>query len=78
MPQEALDSVSSRTYISTLERGLKSPTLDKIDQIASELNMHPLSLLAFSFVGRQPAQTIDEVLRQVEAEYLLLVEADRD
>jgi transcriptional regulator with XRE-family HTH domain len=33
LTQESFDTVSSRTYMSTLERGLKSPTIDKLDEI---------------------------------------------
>ncbi|WP_439684226.1 helix-turn-helix domain-containing protein [Cupriavidus oxalaticus] len=78
LPQEALDSVSSRTYVSTLERGLKSPTLDKIAQLAEALNVHPLTLLTFSFVGKQSEQRLDRVLQQIKAEYGLLVAEDSD
>lgn len=78
MPQEALDNVSSRTYISSLERGLKSPTLDKIDQIAKELNVHPLTLLAFSLLGRKTADEFDDVLQKIKAEYQLLLAEDRN
>ncbi len=30
LTQEDFSDVSSRTYLSTLERGLKSPTIDKL------------------------------------------------
>jgi transcriptional regulator with XRE-family HTH domain len=78
LPQEALDNVSSRTYVSTLERGLKSPTLDKIAQLAEALDVHPLTLLIFGFVGKQPEQHIDSLLQQIKAEYQLLVAEDSD
>ena len=42
--------VSSRTYISALERGLKQPTLRKVDQLATVLGLHPLTLLTLSYV----------------------------
>lgn len=76
VPQEALDNVSSRTYISSLERGLKSPTLDKINQIAEELNVHPLTLLAFGLLGRKSADEFDEVMRKIKIEYELLLMED--
>jgi transcriptional regulator with XRE-family HTH domain len=43
--QEDFSVISSRTYLSTLERGMKSPTLDKIDALAKRMNLHPLTLL---------------------------------
>lgn len=45
MSQEAFTRVSSRTYLSELERGLKNPTVDKIEELASTMGIHPLTLL---------------------------------
>lgn len=42
--------VSSRTYLSSLERGLKSPTIEKVEQLASVLKIHPLSLLLLAYL----------------------------
>ncbi len=36
-----LSLVSSRTYLSTLERGGKSPTIEKLDAIAKRMDIHP-------------------------------------
>jgi transcriptional regulator with XRE-family HTH domain len=47
--QEAFALTSSRTYVSTLERGLKSPTLSKIDELAEVLGVHPLTLLIAAY-----------------------------
>ncbi len=49
LTQEDFSLVSSRTYLSTLERGLKSPTLDKIQSISEVLGIHPLTLLLLAF-----------------------------
>lgn len=48
--QEDFSGVSSRTYISTLERGLYSPTVEKIDAIAKVIGIHPLTLLTLSYL----------------------------
>lgn len=50
LTQEAFSDVSSRTYISTLERGIKSPTIDKIDVLAKTLEIHPLTLLTLTYM----------------------------
>lgn len=47
--QEAFSLTSSRTYVSTLERGLKSPTLSKIDDLAEVMGVHPLTLLMAAY-----------------------------
>lgn len=50
LSQEDFSDVSSRTYLSSLERGLKSPTLEKIHCLASRMNIHPLTLVALAYL----------------------------
>jgi transcriptional regulator with XRE-family HTH domain len=50
IPQEGFSDISSRTYVSTLERGLKSPTVDKLDALCQILDIHPVSLLFAAYV----------------------------
>lgn len=52
LTQEDFGLVSSRTYLSTLERGLKSPTLDKLDEIAGVMDVHPASLVLLAYAIR--------------------------
>lgn len=66
--QEEFDQVSSRTYISALERGLKQPTLPKIDAIAGVLQVHPMTLLALSYCRNPSAPEIYRLLARVEQE----------
>lgn len=49
MTQEDFEETSSRTYLSTLERGIKSPTLEKIEAISTTLGIHPLTLLVSTY-----------------------------
>jgi transcriptional regulator with XRE-family HTH domain len=65
MTQEDFSEVSSRTYMSTLERGLKSPTLDKLEALAEALQMHPISLLALAYLEADPNNTVDGLLSQI-------------
>ena len=51
--------VSSRTYISNLERGLKVPTIRKVDSLATVLGIHPLTLLALSYIDTRKATESD-------------------
>lgn len=50
LTQEAFSNVSSRTYVSTLERGLKNPTLDKIEDLAGVMRLHPLTLITLAYM----------------------------
>ena len=66
LAQEDFDQVSSRTYVSALERGVKQPTVPKVGQLAGVLGIHPLTLLALGYV-EQPQDAID-LLDQVREE----------
>jgi transcriptional regulator with XRE-family HTH domain len=70
MTQEDFDEVSSRVYISALERGIKQPTLLKVDALADRLKVHPLTLLALSYSSKPSSEEIkglcDQVLFEVE------------
>lgn len=67
LTQEAFGDVSSRTYMSTLERGMKSPTLAKIEAISSELNVHPLTLLAATY-AKEKGGNVSKLLEVIKAE----------
>lgn len=73
LTQEDFSDVSSRTYLSSLERGMKAPTLTKIDQIATVIGVHPLSLIAYAYLPSSPAEreqlwaTIAEEVRSFDS-----------
>jgi len=75
LAQEEFDVVSGRTYISAIERGLKDPTLAKIDQLAEVLTLHPLSLLSLAYVSPldDSAASVEQLLARVRTELALLV-----
>lgn len=66
--QEDFAGVSGRTYLSALERGLYSPTIDKVSALASVLEMHPLTLVALCFLKEDPQFSARELLSRVESE----------
>jgi len=66
LTQEDFSDVSSRTYLSTLERGQKCPTLEKVVELASVLQIHPLTLIAESFLALEPDQTLEALLGVVQ------------
>lgn len=65
--QEDFGSISSRTYISSLERGMKAVTVNKLTSIADVMGVHPLSILAEGFL-LQSGGTLDELFARVRAE----------
>ncbi|MCP5278470.1 MAG: helix-turn-helix transcriptional regulator [Thiobacillus sp.] len=66
--QEDFSEVSSRTYISQLERGLKSPTLDKLNELAGPLGVHPLSPILLAYLKAEEGADLDKLLARVRAE----------
>ncbi len=68
LTQEDFSESSSRTYLSSLERGLKSPTLEKIEAIASTLNVHPLTLLVLTYQKAGRKTNLDTLLKRVTKE----------
>jgi transcriptional regulator with XRE-family HTH domain len=68
VPQEGFDQISSRTYVSALERGIKQPTITKVDALASVLEVHPLTLLTLAYLERPTATAARKLLTQVTKE----------
>jgi transcriptional regulator with XRE-family HTH domain len=75
LSQEALGELSSRTYVSTLERGLKSPTLHKVEQFASMLDLHPLTLLVMTYANSISIRDVEQALNEVRTEIQALRKA---
>ncbi len=68
LSQEDFSDVSSRTYISSLERGLKSPTLEKVQALAERMDVHPLTLLAIAYLREGKGGNLNGLLSRVEKE----------
>lgn len=68
LSQEAFSVLSSRTYVSTLERGQKSPTLSKVEELAEVLGVHALSLLALAYIRAKSPNDVDIALDHINDE----------
>lgn len=66
LSQESFSDVSSRTYLSSLERGLKSPTLNKVAELCAVMDVHPLTLLTLAYAG--DGKGVDKVFERVQRE----------
>ena len=65
LTQEDFGVISSRTYLSSLERGLKSPTVDKLEEIAEVLGMHPATILLMAYAIQTPPSERDSFINEV-------------
>ena len=68
--QEDFSEVSSRTYVSTIERGLYSPTVEKIDALAKVMSIHPLTLLTLAYLIDDSSKDIKTLLNQINKELI--------
>lgn len=66
LSQEAFSDVSSRTYLSSLERGLKSPTLNKVAELCAVMEVHPLTLLTLAYAS--DGKAIDKLFARLRDE----------
>lgn len=67
LSQEDFSLVSSRTYVSVLERSLNSPTIEKLDELAKVLSVHPAALL-LAVYARLDAEHENEAIDRIAAE----------
>ena len=66
--QEDFSDVSSRTYISMIERGLRCPTLEKVDEFSGVLGVHPLALLFLTYLHAEGHQNLDGLLARIRTD----------
>jgi transcriptional regulator with XRE-family HTH domain len=77
LSQEDFTDVSGRTYLSALERGLKSPTIDKVGALARTLGIHPISLLAHCYLMSDPDISQDQLIEQLQSELSVVRKGDQ-
>lgn len=67
LTQRNLAEVSSRTYVSKLERGQSSPTLEMITALSGPLNVNPLTLVAIT-LSAESGHPVNALLCQTQEE----------
>ncbi len=69
LSQEDFSDISGRTYISTLERGIHSPTIERLEALAPLLNIHPITLLVCTYAqkdGVSPEALLQRVREEID------------
>ncbi|WP_368622628.1 helix-turn-helix domain-containing protein [Paraburkholderia sp. BR13444] len=61
-------TATSRTYLSALERGRQSPTLDKLESIADDIGVHPLTLLIYAYSADLSDQAVAVAKSRIQRE----------
>lgn len=68
LTQEDFSIVSSRTFLSTLERGMKGVSLEKVDGLAATMGIHPVTLIVACYLQKDESQDLEELFSRVRAE----------
>lgn len=75
LTQEDFSTVSSRTNISLLERAKTIPTLEKLQQLCTILDVHPVTVMAICY-SKMEDISVQSVLATVAAEKHALERAE--
>jgi transcriptional regulator with XRE-family HTH domain len=65
LTQEDFALVSSRTFLSSLERGIKGATIEKVDELAGTIGVHPVSVIVACYLKKDPDIKLEDILEQV-------------
>ena len=78
LSQEDFGGVSGRTYVSQIERGERQATLSKIDDLASVLDVHPVSIVMLAYLSAGlGTDAVNRLLERVRTDLDLLTSANR-
>jgi transcriptional regulator with XRE-family HTH domain len=71
--QQDLSDTTARSYISYVERGIKNPTVEKLEELANAMRVHPVTVLTIAYLGQLREQDLDALQSRVykEAKALL-------
>jgi len=72
LTQEDFALVSSRTHLSSLERAQKSPTLEKVVDLAQIIGVHPLTLFTLTWLQHSDKYNIDLLFSQIKHDLRML------
>ncbi|BBR52761.1 helix-turn-helix domain-containing protein [Pseudomonas putida] len=61
---------ASQSFVSTIERGIRSPTIEKMEEFAERLGVNPATLIVLMQVGQEG--DVDELLAKIRDEIAAL------
>lgn len=73
--QQDLSAVTARSYLSYVERGVKKPSVEKLDELARAIGVHPLTVLTIAYLNHLTEQELQALLRRVEAEARIVLKS---
>lgn len=68
LTQLSFATVSSMAHVSRIERGTSSPTLGKIECLAEAMGVHPMTVVALSYVSSPKPKALQALFERVTRE----------
>jgi transcriptional regulator with XRE-family HTH domain len=65
-------AAANEQYVGTLERGVKSPTLNMVEKLSEVMQVHPLTLLALTYGVHANEGELEDLLVKVHSQILAL------
>lgn len=72
--QQDLHDVTARSYLSYIERGIKNPTVEKIDELARAMGVHPLTVLTIAYLPHLRPQELEALQNRINKEAKVLLD----
>lgn len=66
----AFAEVSGRTYIREIEKGLKSPTIEKVDILGRYLDIHPITISYLAYLNTDESESFESLSKRVKSEVI--------
>jgi transcriptional regulator with XRE-family HTH domain len=66
--QYDLSDVTARSYLSYVERGIKNPTVEKLEELASAMRVHPITVLTIAYLPQLREQDLEILQSRVNKE----------
>ncbi len=72
--QQDLSDVTARSYLSYVERGVKNPTVEKLDELARAIDVHPLTVLTIAYLTHLNDHELQTLLNRIGKEARAVLE----
>jgi transcriptional regulator with XRE-family HTH domain len=66
--QVSFATVSSMSHVSRIERGTSVPTLGKIEALAEVMDVHPMTVLALSYMASPQPKALQALFERIASE----------
>ncbi|MEZ0208678.1 MAG: helix-turn-helix domain-containing protein [Candidatus Paceibacterota bacterium] len=63
-------TVSGRNYIGAIERGVKSPTIEKMNELGEFLDIHPITISYLAYLNANENESFDSISKRVKSELI--------